>query len=197
MKNEWTQFHRLVSRGMEPHEAASRISRIYWDDQQVNISGVRLPAANAPTWAAFKGSEILQFSGSQNNAVHFTAQLTHRYVEGTDLEFHIHYVPEDNTAGNHRWQLTHSWSAINGTFPTETTVTTVLATPEATDKHTIGEIAATIDGSSLGISSLALCSLTRTGSHADDTYNGKVIRLLALDFHVQMDAPGSRRERAK
>lgn len=168
-----------------------------WDDQQINISSVRLPAAGAPTWTAYKGSQVLAFSGSADNTIYFTAQLKHKYKEGSDLEFHIHYIPEDNTAGNVRWVFTHSWANIGAAFPSETTVTTILATPEITDQHTLGEIAAAITGTGKTISSVLLCSLTRTGSHGDDTYNAKDIYIAAEDFHLEMDTVGSRQEATK
>lgn len=168
-----------------------------WDDQQVNISSVRLPTSGAPTWVTYKGSRVLAFSGSADNIIYFTAQLSHKYTVGTDIDFHIHYVPEDNTAGNVRWVFTHSWASISAAFPSETTVTTILATPEITDQHTLGEIAQDITGTGKGISSILLCSLARTGSHVDDTYNAKDIYLAALDPHINMNTVGSRQETSK
>lgn len=168
-----------------------------WNDQQINISSVRLPAANAPTWTAYKGSQVLAFSGSQDNTIHFTAQLMHKYKEGNDIKFHIHYTPEDNAAGNARWVFTHSWANEEEAFPAETTVTTILATPEVTDQHTRGEIAEPISGTGKTISSILLCSLTRTGTHGDDTYDNKAVYLDALDFHIEADTVGSRTEMAK
>jgi len=169
-----------------------------WDDQQVNISSVRLPPSGAPSWAAYKGGQVLEFSGSADNTIYFTAQLSHKIKVGSDIDFHIHYVPEDNTAGNARWVFTYSWANISEAMPGETTVTKILATPEVTDKHTYADIADISPSATQGgISSILLCSLTRTGSHGDDTYNNKVIRLTAADFHLEMDMIGSRTELAK
>lgn len=167
-----------------------------WNDQQVNISSVRLPAVNAPTWTAYKGSQVLAFSGSQDNSIYFTAQISHKYEEGSDIDFHIHYVPEDNTAGNVRWVFTYSWANKFAVFPAETTTTVIIATPGITDQHT-REIIDPIDSTGKNISSLLLCSLTRTGSHGSDTYDAKDIYLVALDFHAKLDTVGSRTEMVK
>ncbi len=168
-----------------------------WDDQQVDISSVRLPVSGAPTWVAYKGGQVLSFSGSQDNVIYFTAQLSHRIKTGSNIEFHIHYVPEDNTAGNARWVFTHSWSNAGAAFPSETTVIQLLATPEITDQHVLGDIATTITGTGKTISSILICSLTRTGTHGDDTYDSKAIYLTALDFHFEIDTAGSRQENVK
>jgi hypothetical protein len=198
VRADFREFARFLQGGMDPTEAAMRVSRhLYWDDEKAPIAGVRLPASGAPTWTAYKGSQVLSFAGNATNTIYFTAQLPHQYHEGSDIDFHIHYVPEDNTAGNHRWVFTHSWASVNTAFPTETTVTTLLATPEVTDQHTIGAITAAITGTGKNVSSVLLCSLARTGGHADDTYNAKAIYLISFDFHVQKDAEGSLKRTSK
>jgi len=185
----YSRFQPLVLRG----------DALVWDDQQINVATVRLRGAVDPEWTNYKGSEVLAFDGggARDEVVDFSAQLTHRYKEGSDLSFHIHYVPEDGTAGNVRWVFTHSWANIGGTFPAETTVTTIIPTPEVADQHSLGTIAATIDGTGKTISSVLLCSLTRESSDATDTYNGLDIYVVALDFHIQHDMIGSRTSTSK
>lgn len=168
-----------------------------WDDQQVTIGGVRLPSSgvNPPTWTAYKGSQVLAFTGSStvtpDNIIYFTMQLTHQYKYGSDIYFHIHYVPENNTAGTIRWNFTHSFATVNSAFPSATTVTVEEATPEVTDQHTVAALA-TIDGSTIHASSgIFLCSLERESSHANDTYDNLDIYLVGLDAHVEKDSVGS------
>ena len=168
-----------------------------WDDLQVNISSVRVPAANAPTWTAYKGSYILAFSKAADEIIYFTAQLPHSYLEGSDIEFHLHCVFADADAGDVRWNFTHSWANIGDDFPGETTVTTDIASPADADNHQLDEIAATITGTGKTISSVILCSLEREGSDGvNDDYDDDVY-LVALDFHFEKDAVGSRTETGK
>ncbi len=169
---------------------------VVWDDQQIDISSVKLPASGAPSWAAYKGGQVLSFSASATNTIYFTAQLPHSYKVGSDLEFHVHLAYADGNAGDSAWTFTHSASAINGTFPTETTVALVAATsPGATDTHKVHDIA-DIGGTSLGISSMILCSLARVGADSGDTY-GSAVLLVGADFHVQKDELGSYQEYIK
>lgn len=167
-----------------------------WDDLQVNPSSVKLPSSGAPSWESFRGSYVLAFSGSATNSIYFTAQVPHSYEEGTDMDFHIHYVPEDNTAGNVVWQFTYSWASIGALFPVTTNVEKILATPEVEFQHTLGDIA-DLDGTDKGISSILTCCLQRVGNDGDDTYNSKDIYLVGLDFHFQKDSIGSREEGVK
>jgi len=173
------------------------LTAVYWDDQQVNLNNVKLPASGSPTWAAFKGGYALAFGGSADEAISFWAQLSHGYQEGSDLEFHLHYVPEDATPGNVRWKLTYSFASILDVFPTESEVVALIPTPGRADQHTLGEITDAIPGSGKRISSLLCCSLTREASEASDTYNSKDIYLCALDFHIKKDSRGSTREAIK
>ena len=169
-----------------------------WDDQQVSIGSAKLHPANTPVWTAYKGGYVLAFEGggADEEQLFFTAQLSHKYKEGSDIEFHIHYAPEDATVANVRWVFTYSWASSDGVYGAETTVTTILATPGVADQHTYGEIG-DITGTGKTISSILICSLMRESSHATDTYDNLDIYLLGLDFHIQCDAIGSSEEDTK
>jgi len=160
-----------------------------WDDMRVPLSSVRLPAANAPTWTAYKGSFVLAFDGTSTDTIYFAVQIPHKYQEGTDIDAHIHWVAEDNTAGNVLWRFTYSWANIDGTFPVETSVDKLIATSEVTDKHILTDIV-DITGTSKTISGMLLCSLARIGGDASDTYDAKDAYFLEFDFHFRTDTPG-------
>ena len=172
---------------------------VVYDDQQVNISSVKLPASGAPSWGAFNGGQVLEFAAGADNVIYFVAQLSHKYKHGTDLEFHVHTSVPDDTAGVVRWIFTYSWADIANDFPSETTTTTeqTIALNSA-DAHLYKDIDAAVSSASGegNVSGILLCSLTREGTHANDTY-GDVIRLLAADFHFQIDTVGSREETSK
>ena len=174
---------------------------IVWDDLRVPVSSVRVTGPGGtfpPAETAYKGGFVLAFEDAAINeeSISFTAQLPHSYKEGTDIDVHIHWVPEDNSAGNVAWTFTHSWANINAAFPGETSVDVTTAAGEVTDKHQLDDIA-TLDGTGKTISSMLICSLKRNSSDASDTYNGLDAYLLEVDFHFQIDTVGSRTEMAK
>ena len=166
-----------------------------WDDQQVDLANIRL-GASAPTWTAYKGAQVLAFDKAQDNKIDFNLQLSHKYKLGSNIEFHIHNTPADDTAGDVRWVLTVSLSDINGDFPAESTFTAVQTiNANEADKHLFFEIDDNI-GSASGLSAVALISLTRTGTHVDDDYDNDMY-LVALDAHIELDTIGSRTEATK
>lgn len=168
-----------------------------WDDLQVNISSVRLPASGAPVWTAYKGGYVLSFSKSADNKIYFTAQIPHSYKEGSDIEFHLHLAYPNAGTGDIRWNFTYSWANMGSDFPAETTVTTDIASPNDADNHQYAEIAASISGTGKTISSVLLCSLEREGTDAVNDDYDDVVYLVALDFHFEKDTVGSRQEAVK
>lgn len=167
-----------------------------WDDLQVAIGAVGF-GSSAPSWTAYKGGEVLAFNPSQNNSITFTAQIPHSYEEGTDLDFHLHLVHPTNPTGEgqkSKWTLTYSWAKFDEAFPSETTLTKEIDASMA-DLHKYEDVAE-LDGTGKTISSILICSLTRNGTDAADTYTDDVY-LVALDFHFKKDSNGSTTERSK
>jgi len=72
-----------------------------WEDQQVSIGAVG-KGASFPADTLYKGSQVLAFNKAQLNQIYFTAQLSHKYEEGSEIEFHIHLAYPDNGAGSSR-----------------------------------------------------------------------------------------------
>lgn len=177
-----------------------RLVEDVWDDQQINISSVKLPTSNAPSWTDYHGSQVLAFGEGTDNIIYFTAQLSHKYKEGGDIEFHIHYAIETDGSGggaeNVKWDFTYAWSNINGAISVVTGSTiTFDVQNQVDDTHYLGEIVATISGATKSISSILLCSLKRDTSVADNY--GADAYLLAADFHIPLDTIGSRQEAVK
>lgn len=166
-----------------------------FDDQQINL-GIVKKGSSAPTDTLYKGSQVLAFDKAQDNIIYFTAQLSHRYKLESTVEFHLHATVPDNNAGVVRWIFTYSWADIGDSFPTASSITvdqSVAANSQ--DDHLYVDIG-DLTGSSDGVSSLLLCSLTREGTHANDTYNNDAY-LVAADFHIECDTMGSDTESAK
>jgi len=166
-----------------------------WDDQQIVLGTVK-KGSSAPTDIAYKGCQVLAFNPAQDNKIFFTAQLSHKYKLNSTVEFHIHNTVPDNNAGVIRWIFTYSWADVGDDFPTETTITidqTMSANSQ--DEHFLFSIG-NLTGSASDVSSILLCSLTREGTHGNDTYANDTY-LTAMDFHVEYDTVGSREELSK
>jgi len=180
-----------------------------WDDLRFPVSAVKVNKDKPPEVVSYKGSEVYGFRDqlvANEESISFTAQIPHAWKESSQIELHLHWVPQDNTAGNVYWTLTYSWANISGTFPTQTTVNIEAACPEVTDYHkmsSFGYLVGEDSGGGVwinspdkttpkGMSSMLLCTIKRSSSNILDTYNGKSAYFLEADFHYERDTCGSR-----
>lgn len=167
-----------------------------FDDIRTPLTAIRITGPGGttpPDEVLYKGSVVLAFggAGTDDEKAFFVIQIPHWYKEGSDIVPHIHWTPEDNTAGNVRWVLTYSWANIDAAFPAETFDPIEIAADETTDKHQRDDFTA-ISGTGKTISSMLLCSIQREDSDANDTFNNKDAYLLEIDFHAEKDTVGSR-----
>jgi hypothetical protein len=166
-----------------------------WDDVVVSLGNIKAPAADPPTWTAYRGGELPLFGATATNVLYFNAQIPHSYKEAGDLSFHVHVAYPNANTGDSRWQVTYSWANIDGTFGAQTTVAVTVAAPGVADSHTLHHIA-TITGTGKTISSCLICSLSRLGADGADTYASGIYAVSA-DFHVEKDTIGSRTDTTK
>jgi len=169
-------------------------NQVVYDDMQVAIGVIR-PGASAPTWKAYRGSELLAFDKNQNNKASFNIQYSHRIRVGSETELHIHTVAPDNNAGVVLWRLTVSYANINGTFGEESSIDFEQTINAQQNEHILTSIKNPFTENA-GISSFAICSLTRVGTDAKDTYDNDIY-LLGIDSHFKVDTMGSRRMMSK
>jgi hypothetical protein len=194
----------VMGQGME-HSTAMGYANVFplrdleWSDLQVPINAIRLSGIKPPDWADYKGSQVLAFGDEavegNEEIVFFTVQLPASYAEGTNVKFHVHWLGEDDTAGDVVWKFTYSWANVGDVFPGETTAA-VAAPNSATDVLLEVDIA-DIDGTDKKVQGMLLCSLRRNSSNVADTFTGKSAYLMQADFHLQIDTPGSQEENTK
>jgi hypothetical protein len=176
-----------------------------WDDLRFPPGQLAIPI-RAPDFAQFRddgagsqGVYALQFGDEAvlEEQVFFTAQMPHRWREGSEIEIHVHVTPEDATACNYRMCAEYVIGNTDTAFGA--TTTTICAT-FASDGDTtvaqyedIGDIAMT----GYEISTIVHIRVYRNSADAADTCNGKYLWLHEADIHYQVDRPGSRSELTK
>ena len=172
---------------------------VAWDDLRVPAQNTRLnPTKSEPEFAVWlDGLYAFHFkpTNADDESLHFAAQLPHSYKEGTDIDCHVHWSPDNTDTGDVVWELEYTFISINGTFPASTTVTAVDAADGVDNKHQLTAIT-DIDGTGIGISAMLVGRLTRLTSDIRDDFTGNAI-LHEIDFHFQKDSIGSRQETVK
>lgn len=171
----------------------------YWDDLRVPLSNTQLnPAQSEPDFED-TGDGVFAWGFDTGNdsieSLHFIAQLPHLYKEGTDIDCHIHWFPNTTNTGDVVWKVFWKIASINDTFSAVDSFRTVEAAGGVVFGHQLTDIG-DIDGTGIDISAVIMGNITRLGTATDDTYTGTVYGL-EIDFHYQIDAPGSETEMVK
>lgn len=167
--------------------------RVLWNDINHPASALAL-GASAPDSISILGSGGIKGLGFDGNAtterVHGSAEILHGYLEGSDIYFHVHWMPTTANAGNVKWQLEYSWQLVNGTFANPTTITATDSASGTPWHHQRAEFAA-IDGTGKEINSALVFSLFRDPTDGADTYTDDAA-LIQVGIHYQIDVYGSR-----
>ena len=180
-----------------------------FDDLTIPVTSTKTGGAKEPGFAqAFdngsgsQGVYLYWFSGSTEEELFFTVQIPHARKYDTEIFPHVHFVlPSGYSSGNIVWGLEYNWANLGDTF-TDTNIiyastnTNLVGGPLAGDKHLLASFNGNganngIDGSGKTLSSMLVCRVFRAVGHADDTYSGDA-GLMQLDFHIEIDAEGSR-----
>ncbi len=164
-----------------------------WDDLRFPVGAIKLGAANPPDEQAYKGGLVLSYPSNANRIAYVTAQMPHPWVEGSDVELHIHWVIPTSGAGggaeNVKWDFTYSWANQEAAFPAETSISvTIDVQNQVADVHTRTDmIIAT--GTDKTFSSVLIISIERDVSVAND-YADKAY-LVEFDIHYKKNRLGT------
>lgn len=180
-----------------------------WDDLRVEPTVRAAAGAGVPSFEKYfddiagtsKGVYLYSFTdeavAGNEKEIFFTMQMPHSWKVGTDIIFHVHFVPSATVnSSDIIWGLEYTWKAIGEVFGDTVIVysSTTLMPDDANitvGKHYIAEFSDLTPGSTAsGLSSILIGRLFRNSSAAGDTYTNKV-GLLYMDAHFQVDSFGS------
>jgi len=178
---------------------AVNYSDTYYDDLRVPLTNTRINPANSEPDFEDRGDGLFAWGFDADSdstyVLNFIAQTPHKRKDNTDLDAHIHWQPDGTNTGDVVWKIMYSVAAVNGEWSAVDSFRVADAADGTAYKHQLTELGI-IDGSSLGISSMIVGSISRVGNGTDDTYTG-VVYGLEIDFHYEIDSPGSIEEYEK
>jgi hypothetical protein len=161
-----------------------------WDD-------IRMPATSARPGASSPGFDVGNVSNSvgaycfdktTDQELYFLTQVPHKYQEGSSVELHIHWFPNDAGAGDVTWVAETNWANIGDTWGTNFFNTSIDAADTVQYKHQYHDMA-WFDGTGKDVSSMLAVHLYRDANADSDTYDDDAC-LIEVDFHYRTDTPG-------
>ena len=184
---------------------------VYWDDMRIAGTSF-LNGATAPSVSQYQGSIYLPAyaAAATIDQAFATVQFPHGWKIGTNFRPHIHWSPSvgggvyDNQGVC--WKIDYSIAPRPGTFIAPVTMSGVDTWTTGSDglvqyghrrvRFMDSNGSTEIGVSGLTISSMILLRLYRDNAHTADTFT-QPAHFLEVDFHYQIDKPGSREELTK
>jgi hypothetical protein len=174
----------------------------FWDDMRVPGLQTTLLGLRDPEMLKFidtgssYGVWVYHFDPDAIEEVHFSVQLSHSYKEGTTIHPHVHWSPTTSGVGKVVWGFEYGWTNVGDPFPTNSTLITKGTTVSGAYHEQVVTEFDSIDGTGKNISSMLVCRLFRYATHGQDNYDADAA-LLEIDFHYEINSPGSRQEYIK
>lgn len=96
-----------------------------FDDLYFPMSSGKIGGANQPAWAAFQGNTY-EYAFGVNDYIHLPGgEVTHKYREGSSLEFHVHIVTNglDATARDVNYEIEYTIGDMDEVMSAAATIT--------------------------------------------------------------------------
>lgn len=182
----------------------------YWDDLKVDQGMFEFLGNADPTLVNYNvgGSGLVTklFEFALNDEAYFTIQVPHSYKVNSNLQLHLHWTPgskgiteDTHTVG---WKVDLLFASIGNIFPSTLISCDLSDECQSTNHQHLVTPSATVTVGTMGISAFIIGRIYRNGQALGvDTWSGtktgELPLFLGLDFHYEMDSPGSRNEYIK
>jgi len=169
-----------------------------YNDLYLSVAVAKVPASNTPTWASFF-TNLNSYTFDVADYIDLaTAEMLHGYVEGTDLECHVHFITNglDATDRTVKFTLYYSIGDMNEVMAAEDSLTAEYTIVGSTaDKTHLFLDMGDITGTGYKIGSLIKFRLKRVAGTGTDPANDPFVEMVGI--HYQVDAVGSKTELTK
>jgi hypothetical protein len=174
-----------------------------WEDLRVPVSSTTRGGSKDPGFQVFRkdtggtsqGVFAYAFDQTSEEELYFAVQIPHSYKLGTDIKPHVHFgVVNAVPLKTVRWGLEYTIANINDAFGVTNTIYTDATTATVAYTHYLASFT-DIDGSGIdSVSTMLLCRVFRDVANDD---LGADAFLFEIDFHFEIDTPGSATATAK
>lgn len=173
---------------------ADKLGGVFCENIKIPGTAVNPPGqVSDPDVEATSG--LLLFDSGTTELIFAMVQMPHKWFMETEISPHIHWEKTTSAVGNVAWRLRYKHAPVGGLRDavwTDLGIVTDLS-PETPDPDTADHQLVTrfpsIDMTGKELEHSLLFELSRVGGDASDTYVADA-RLLAMDIHFFIDAPG-------
>lgn len=175
-----------------------------YQDLQMNVQNVQIPASQAPTWRQYNygisgGITFPALGFDLNEYVTYVLQTTHAVVIKSDMHLHAHFTIPSGTADRViRFRTDVIFGDVNGNWsiPTGSPYYGEFTTDGT--EHTMHNVMslANIQGVNEEVSTIMHLKISRVAASAGTDYSGEVY-VNFFDCHVMTDSIGSIQEYVK
>ncbi len=174
-----------------------------FNDIFISLSSAKVPASNAPSWDSFI-SNLNAYTYGLNDFQEFSAEISHPYKEGSDIEFHIHGATNGQEESDKTIKFEVEYELVDnntsGDFGDAYTGTTIMegeiTIASGTADKTAWVIDVGIDGTGSFLQGASVVGRIRriASTGTEPVANPFVIQ---LGMHIEEDTVGSRTELTK
>ena len=172
----------------------------YWDDLRIPLSNVPARPNQTEPDLEDRGDGLYSWGfdsdADSTDVLLFTTQTPHARKDSSSIEAHIHWVPDGTNTGAVRWRLIYSMANVGKDWTPLDTLWALDAAGGTALRHQIIDFGPLVGSDSMRISAIIKGSIARIGEDALDTYTGTAYGE-EIDFHIEIDTPGSREEYVK
>ena len=137
------------------------------------------------------------FDAASTEILLYIVQIPHGWMEGSDIEPHVHWAKTSSASGNVLWKLEYKiWKTnevLDAAFTTLSTVSSVNGDTDDQDTED-QQLISTFGRMSLPggfkASDFVIFKLSRVGGDAADTY-GADAELIEFDIHIKLNSLGT------
>lgn len=169
----------------------------HWDDLRSPGTATTAAGAKQPSFLQFRadgagsvGAYAYLFPPAIEREIFFTVQMPHSWIEGTEVEPHVHWSPNDNSAGTVVWALEYTVASVGDQFPLTTTTYAYAKASGVQYDNLIGGFEPDIDMTGQNLSCQIVGRLYRDATAVEDDY-GLGAWFHEMDIHFQLDGLGS------
>lgn len=157
-----------------------------WKDLILPITSVG-PGGSNPAATTIVGN-IQAYGFQTGDLVQGSFEIQHDYIEGTDLNVHVHWIPDNVSTGAIVFNFEYTVANVGSVVPAATVISQSFTPPGVVNQHTLSAFTTTIPGTGRKIGDVVSFRFSRNAT--GNAYGGLAL-VTSIGVHYMADCLGS------